>query len=74
MDIRLDVTIDEVSEILNGLSERPYKLVAGLIQKVQHIANSQIAENAVLSQTPASAVQPKPVQPTKARKAPEEKS
>ena len=35
MDIKLNLTVEEVNFILNVLAERPYKEVAELIEKIK---------------------------------------
>ena len=45
MDIKLNLTVDEVNIILNALSSRPYVEVAELIGKIQTEGEKQLTES-----------------------------
>lgn len=44
MDIKLNLTVDEVNIILNALSNRPYGEVAELIGKIKTEGEKQLAK------------------------------
>lgn len=43
MNIKLELSVDEVNIILNALSNRPYNEVAALIGKIQTEGEKQLA-------------------------------
>lgn len=55
MDIKLNLTLDEINYILNVLSSRPYIEVAELITKIQTEGERQIAQSNYVAETPDSA-------------------
>lgn len=52
MDIKLNLTLDEINYILNALSSRPYIEVAELIAKIQTEGERQIAQSNYVAETP----------------------
>ena len=54
MDIKLNLTLDEINYILNALSSRPYIEVAELIAKIQTEGERQIAQSNYVAETPNS--------------------
>jgi len=43
MNITLTLSVQEVNQILDALSHRPFREVAEMVQKVQQTANAQVA-------------------------------
>ena len=45
MDIKLNLTLEEVNYLLNVLAERPYAEVAPLIDKIKNQGDEQVDSN-----------------------------
>ena len=52
MDIKLNLTLDEINYILNALSSRPYIEVVELIEKIKTEGERQIAQSNYVAETP----------------------
>lgn len=44
MDIKLNLTVEEINFVLNILAERPYNEVADLIMKIRQQGNEQVTD------------------------------
>jgi hypothetical protein len=45
MDIKLNLTLEEINFVLNVLAERPYGEVAPLIEKIRQQGNEQFKDS-----------------------------
>lgn len=45
MDIKLNLTLEEINFVLNVLAERPYAEVAELIEKIRKQGNEQVEDS-----------------------------